>query len=216
MTDDPYIPADRPTLPADGEIHVWRIDNAPDEDIRRLARMVSRELLAACLSCATDELRLSHGPHGKPRLAMPGAPPLAWNLSHGPDVAVVALSTTEVGIDIENRNRQVDALRLARRYFHEHEIAWLAECDGDDRRLAFLRLWTRKEALLKCLGHGLAYGLGRFSCIPAHDDNAVILEDGNRRPVTLYLHDPAPVTGAIISLATPIESPRLRHYLWHT
>jgi len=52
-------------------------------------------------------------------------------------------------------------LDLARRYFSPGEVAALATLPEAKQQVAFLRLWSCKEALLKSLGRGIAFGLHR-------------------------------------------------------
>ena len=84
---------------------------------------------------------------GKPR-AKNG---MCFNLSHSGDWAILALCEHEIGCDIE-RFRQADPLRLGKTVFTEPELALIRE--NPDRLGVFYRLWTRKEALLKCMGEG--------------------------------------------------------------
>lgn len=98
---------------------------------------------------------------GKPRLAH--HPALHFSLSHSGDRAVLAASETlEVGADIE-RVRALDHLDLARRYFHPNEVAAIESAAGENGQLlAFFRLWTLKEAVVKALGLGLSIPLDSF------------------------------------------------------
>ena len=74
-----------------------------------------------------------------------------FNLSHSGDWAILALSDHEIGCDIELFHR-VDALRLGKTVFTERELDLIRQ--SPDRLGVFYRLWTRKEALLKCIGDG--------------------------------------------------------------
>ena len=135
------------------------------------ARGVLRELLAAYTDADPRALRFAEGPHGKPRLAEPasraGKPALAgddapsralrFNVSHSGDTALVALARgREVGVDVELPRRAVDHVAVARRALpaaDADEIA--ATADPAARERAFLRAWTRWEAVLKCRGTGI-------------------------------------------------------------
>ena len=99
------------------------------------------------------------GEFGKPFL--PGAPP--FSLSHGGDFAVLAVGErgTEVGVDVERCDRPWREA-VARRFFTGEEQRWL---EGSGER--FFRLWTRKEAVLKCRGSGLS----RLSVFPVMHDH---------------------------------------------
>ncbi len=84
---------------------------------------------------------------GKPR-AKSGA---CFNISHSGEWVAMALDRSEVGCDIE-RFRQADALRLGKVVFTEAELDSIRS--AADRLGTFYRLWTKKEALLKCMGEG--------------------------------------------------------------
>jgi 4'-phosphopantetheinyl transferase len=75
---------------------------------------------------------------------------------------VVALTRdVDLGVDIEQTREGVHALELAQRFFAPAEAKVLAACGEAERNRLFLRLWCAKEAVLKALGRGLAFGLER-------------------------------------------------------
>lgn len=69
-----------------------------------------------------------------------------FNLSHSGNVVVCAVADTEVGVDIERSDRKNDT--VAEKYFSDAE-----------KKHSFSYIWTRKEAVLKTDGSGIAYGL---------------------------------------------------------
>ena len=87
---------------------------------------------------------------------------LEFNCSHSDEMALISLAReTPVGIDIENMERRLDREGIARRWFTEQEqAAWTLARQSS---LAFFKIWTRKEAVLKAHGGGLAAGLDKFS-----------------------------------------------------
>jgi 4'-phosphopantetheinyl transferase len=95
-------------------------------------------------------------PHGRPRIhSGAGAPVLS--VSHSGDSVVVAVGTgiEAVGVDVELIDPALDVAELAGIALTGPEIRALAQLGAADRVSAFVRLWTRKEALLKALGVGL-------------------------------------------------------------
>ena len=77
------------------------------------------------------------------------------SLAHSDRIAVCAVTEAgRIGVDVEPLNRHLmHADSIAKHYFSEGERSLL---DGaPDRHAAFLRIWTRKEALGKALGTGL-------------------------------------------------------------
>ncbi|MFJ9038106.1 4'-phosphopantetheinyl transferase family protein [Streptomyces sp. NPDC102406] len=93
-------------------------------------------------------------PHGRPALA--DAPGLHFSLSHGGDLALVALAPVPVGADVEELATPAAAEDVTA-LLHPRERAELAALrDPSERRLAVSRAWVRKEAYLKGIGTGLS------------------------------------------------------------
>ncbi len=190
-----------PVRPTAGEVHVWRWQCDPLGDCwsslawldsrerERYARLVSdelkqrylvahaglRRLLASYCNCDPSEVQYKTSPTGKPSLVNDA---LQFNLSHTGAFVAVAVSTDEVGIDIEQLRSVSDVDALAARHFTTSEREGLAGSPRASATHDFFRIWTRKEAVLKCLGIGLTHpaaeidvGLGRDVrtpvCVPA-------------------------------------------------
>lgn len=137
---------------------------------RHQGREPLRALLAAYLRCHAGDVQLIESEHGRPELAAAHASPLAFNWSHSGDQAVFAIGIgAQPGIDIERLRPRPRALEIAQRYFDAQESRALEDADGEARSIAFLELWTAKEAVLKALGRGLAFGLHRLR-IAMHSD----------------------------------------------
>ncbi|MEQ8515662.1 MAG: 4'-phosphopantetheinyl transferase superfamily protein [Chromatocurvus sp.] len=127
-------------------------------------RALVRTELATALEVDPATLAFVAGVHGKPAVLDPPHP-IAFNLSHSGDWAVLAWHTARcaapLGVDIEHRGpRERDVMRLARRFFSRPEQAALEAVAGDARDALFYRLWTLKEAWIKAHGLALAPQLG--------------------------------------------------------
>jgi 4'-phosphopantetheinyl transferase len=109
-----------------------------------------------------------HAPGASWRVDARGKPFLdrgpAFNLSRrrGWCAFVIGIDTAPCGIDLELTRKVDDAMDLAGEVFTRAEIDTLRVMTGstdlagiDARSLAFLRGWTRKEAVLKAIGFGL-------------------------------------------------------------
>lgn len=154
------LPPKQAVPPLDhGSIHLWRLPYQ-----RRHERAPLRALLGAYLGRSADSVRLHDDRHGRPALAAPDDW-LHFNWSHSGEVAVVALARDlpTLGVDVEVVRERPRAADLARRYFAAEESAQLEVLDADERSRGFLKFWTAKEAVLKGLGRGLAYGLDRVA-----------------------------------------------------
>ena len=147
------------------------------------AHAALRRILAGYTSLPARQLRFSTGPHGKPALAGPvteSAPRLEFNLSHSADLALVAVARERpVGVDLERWERDMNHLELAERFFSPFEresLRALAE-RHDDLVSGFFAAWSRKEAYLKALGHGVTRGLHHFDVTLAPSEPARLLAD---------------------------------------
>ena len=140
-------------------------------------RAAVRRLLGAHLGCAPQEIAFAYGPSGKPYLL--GAP-TQFNVSHCEDVALIALAdgVAAIGVDIELSRPGVGGVDIAQRFFSQGEVARLLALPTADREDAFLRCWTRKEALLKGVGGGLSLPLHDFQVSLEPGQPAAILQFG--------------------------------------
>ncbi|MDQ0961699.1 4'-phosphopantetheinyl transferase [Streptomyces sp. B4I13] len=116
------------------------------------------------------------GPHGKVRLDMPGAPaPYDFSVTHsGALVGVAVSSDGAVGLDVEDGEAPLDVEGAARTALSGTELAALHALPPAQRRPAFLRVWTRKEAVLKALGVGLRMPLRGLEVSPPEAPPAVL------------------------------------------
>jgi phosphopantetheinyl transferase len=119
------------------------------------AHAALRRLLAQRTRREARDLRFTIGAHGKP--ALQDIPGLHFSISYRAGCAAVAIATRPVGVDVERLRAGVDDAGIAQRFFTRQEQAWLASSGGAH---AFFTLWTRKEALVKAAGVGMA-GMGR-------------------------------------------------------
>lgn len=144
------------------DVHLWRLPYARD-----LGRTPLLALLAAYLDADPASLELCNDDFGKPRLFVSATEhlDLQFNWSHSGALALVALARhVAPGVDIEQPREGVRILDIAQRFFAPDEAAALAAADSPAERAAlFFRLWCAKEAVLKALGRGLAFGLERVA-----------------------------------------------------
>jgi 4'-phosphopantetheinyl transferase len=182
------------------EIHVWRLSAG-----RRSGDLSVHGLLARYAGCGEHELGLAVGPHGKPTLPDAG---LRFNLSHSGAHTLLALARgAEVGVDLEHPRRVQRRGALLQRCFTAGEQARLA--GSDDTRL--LRYWAAKEALVKAIGRGIAYGLNRIEIDEdAHGVLRIARIDGSAGPAQRWCLAGLPAAAADGFAAVAWESPSRR------
>jgi 4'-phosphopantetheinyl transferase len=167
--------------PIRGEIAVWAVplgaspdtlarawqllDAGERERAARLLREVDRtrfviaharlrELLAGAVGRAPAALVFEPSEHGKPRLLDAGG--VEFNLAHDGDLAVVAVASEAVGVDVEVLRELSSVVSLARRVLPEADALELAALRPARASAVFLERWTELEARLKVSGIGLA------------------------------------------------------------
>jgi 4'-phosphopantetheinyl transferase len=130
------------------------------------ARAALRKILGGTTGTEPADVEFRFGERGKPYLS--GGGPF-FNASDSGDYVVVALTTAEVGVDIEVQRRVGRRDRLARRVCTDRELEMLARAPEEERDALLLRLWTCKEAALKAVGVGLSGGVRNIEAeIPTH------------------------------------------------
>lgn len=135
---------------------VERMHRQADRELLLAAHVALRHLLGAYSGKPPGGLGFVTNAYGKPSLDTGS---VAFNLSHSGDRMAVAISRSDVGVDVERIRREMVAEDLAREVFSQRELTWL-DAHGDRQPAAFFRLWTLKEAFLKAEGRGLSLPCG--------------------------------------------------------
>jgi 4'-phosphopantetheinyl transferase len=98
--------------------------------------------------------------NGRPYL--PNFPNLWFSFSSSRSGFLGAWSSTHaIGVDLEDKTRNVEPEELAQHFFSKAE-AKAVESAGEARLRTFFQLWCLKEAALKSIGEGLPFGLDAF------------------------------------------------------
>ncbi|MEI6074230.1 MAG: 4'-phosphopantetheinyl transferase superfamily protein [Verrucomicrobiota bacterium] len=125
-------------------------------------RFMLRTILGAYLNLAPAKVEFDYQPRGKPGLATVHAENnLHFNQSHAGGLTAIALTRgRDVGIDIESIATVENWDELTELVFSPGERQELYSMPKTEQRKEFLKRWTSKEALLKCIGVGLIDELG--------------------------------------------------------
>lgn len=146
-----------------------------DRDRHRfiLSHGLLRAILARYVGREAGQIEFASGAHGKPALTgcSCAGQDIQFSLSHSGAYAVVAVAAGRaVGVDVEVYRPNVDALKLAQRFFSSEESRQITQAQQGAQLSLFYRYWTAKEAYLKGRGVGLSLGLDRFE---------ILFEDGS-------------------------------------
>jgi len=168
------------------------------------ARSFLRRTLAGYLSVSPRELAFVYGAFGKPGLSSrPDDTRVEFNLSHSGEMAILAISRgPTVGVDIEQVIQVSELQKMASRYFSAYENAALNAVPAEARNFAFYCCWTRKEAFLKALGHGLAHPLDAFDVsLDERRPRLVAVRSDHEAPAEWTLFHLCPAPGYVAALA---------------
>ena len=121
------------------------------------ARGILRELLASYTGVLPTELAFEYSEYGKPRVFSAAGDGPCFNVSHCGDLALFAFSPDlEVGVDVEQVRARARLDEIAGKYFSPAEAEMVAGLMDEERDSLFATYWTRKEALYKAIGTGIA------------------------------------------------------------
>ena len=134
----------------------------------QLQYLVTRALVRTTLSryteVSTHAWQFETNAYGRPHISQPQAlRDLRFNLSNTMGLVACAISMDcEIGIDVENIARPVDADEVAPSVFAPAELADFRESGSRDRLNRFFSYWTLKESYIKARGMGLSLPLDGF------------------------------------------------------
>jgi 4'-phosphopantetheinyl transferase len=216
--DQPPIPlaALAATLTVDERERAARFRFPEHRDRFIAGRGLLRELLSRYLGQPAAALRFERGVHGKPALAgVDAGVELHFNLSHSGDRALYAVAHREVGVDLERLDRSANHAAVIERVCTPREWAAFQALPVERLQSAFFACWTRKEAIAKALGDGLAGGLRTLEVCcraDAHADGRASVWDGQGREWSVLNLEPE--SGWIGALAAMGVDWRWRGWCW--
>ena len=128
-------------------------------------RSILRSTLSKWLNCGPSEINIIHRENGKPYLEHSKV--IEFNITHTKGLAAIAFSIdSEVGIDVENLNREINLDQVAKKVFTTSEQSLINGNNQNDKKKTFFRLWTSKESYLKSTGLGLRIDPRKISVDP--------------------------------------------------
>jgi 4'-phosphopantetheinyl transferase len=150
---------------------------APDERARKdryhfehsrreylLTRALVRATLSRYAAVAPAAWTFRQNSYGRPEIDAEEHRWIHFNLSNTRGlVAILVARDLEVGVDVEDTERNGDSVGVADRFFSPFEVAALHALPEAQRRGRFFDYWTLKEAYIKARGMGLAIPLDQFS-----------------------------------------------------
>jgi 4'-phosphopantetheinyl transferase len=181
-----------------------RFLRVPDRERFIGSHAALRLILAQASGLAPQALIFEQDAGGKPVLTPSQRADFHFNLSHSGSQALIGVSTVApIGVDVEAIRPIGDPLAIARAHFHPDEIAGLMRASGNQLTTAFFRYWTRKEAVVKALGMGLALPLDSF-CVTEPSGDAIRWKGADPASQGWSLIDLDVGPGATAAVAIPL------------
>lgn len=161
-----------------------------------------RRILAGYGEILAKNIEFRASEKGKPFISLLSWPKESriphFSLSHSADLAILAVSFAEIGLDVEKK-RYVSP-RLLRKCSPQEQL-WLADLSEDVFSDAFLHCWTRKEAVIKALGSSLSLWLRRLAVPEGHAQLPTGENGQEERWVTEHPSSPSWCSEAIVACA---------------
>jgi len=231
-------------LPA-GEIHVWRASlDQPEFQFQRLKQTLSmdermraerfhfeqdrkrfivgrgilRTILGRYLNVASRRLQFCYGRNGKPALTDTfGKGTILFNMSDSEGLALYGFTRDrEIGVDIEQVHDISDMDQIAERFFSVRENAIFHALPERNKKEAFFRCWTRKEAFIKAVGDGLSRPLDTFdvSMVPDEPARLLRIEGDSNDPPRWCMQELELAPGYASAFAVEKQNWRLHCWNW--
>jgi 4'-phosphopantetheinyl transferase len=169
-----------------------------------ISRGALRIILGRYLNLEPSQVEFETGENKKPFLKNT---PLFYNISHSGDRIILAVSPSEVGIDIEIINPDFDFKDILTDYFSREEADFIQQNRSYER---FFLIWTRKEAFTKATGKGLNEYIKYIPCL-----DGVQSADGDTvlSATDMYVTSFGLPGGYVASMATTHSTTDIR--FWH-
>lgn len=137
-----------------------------DQHRYQVTHSMKRLILANYLDGNPECLRFEVGNHGKPALDnLRNSLKVQFNISHSHNLILIAITMEDlIGIDIEYYDKKCSIEGLGEIIFSPSEKIFFSALNSqEEKKEAFFRCWTRKEAYLKAIGIGLTQDLTSIS-----------------------------------------------------
>lgn len=116
-----------------------------------ICRSLLKILLAEYTGLPVDKILLDIDANKKPYL--PSHPLIFFNVSHAGDYAIIGISKSPIGVDVEYNNKDFDYQEILPNIFNKIEIDQIF--NSKVKHHTFYKFWTRKEAIVKAIGKGI-------------------------------------------------------------
>jgi 4'-phosphopantetheinyl transferase len=181
-------------------------------------RGLLRTILGFYLNVAPSRLRFRCAKDGKPELMdISGKESVHFSLSHSEGAALFGFARDrEIGVDIEYMRDISEMDQIAEQFFSIKENEVFRSLPKSQKREAFFRGWTCKEAFIKALGEGLSRPLDGFdvSLVPGEPAKLLGIEGDSKEASRWSIQELKPALGFATALAVEGNNLAFRCWQW--
>ena len=175
-----------------------------------------RIILSLYLDTEPRRIAFDQNQYGKPFLSGRSGPEaLEFNLSHSHRMALYALTRgRRIGVDVEYLRDIPDIDAIVARFFSPGERNRFFALPDNQKKQAFYRGWTQKEAFIKAVGRGLYLPLDRFevSLTPGETPRLLWMQGEPDEAARWSMESLTPAPGYLGAVA--VEGRRLKYSYW--
>ena len=148
---------------------MWKYRKESDRINYAVTKAIVNLLFSKIEKLKCEEIRWRYGKYNKPYIR--NHLNLHFNISHTTGFSIVAFSRNEIGVDIENIERNIDYSEIKNNFFINNEkILGLKD---------FYKYWVSKEAYLKYKGVGLIQNLETVDVINKNNNVMKVIDKEN-------------------------------------
>lgn len=204
------------------EVYLWSTDLVSEKKpLPRLANKFAchdghcfpRHVLGWHMQCTPCQVQFDRAEFGKPAIHSDIASKrrLSFNLSHSGRYKVCAVcSQPTIGVDIESFDQSVNWRGISERFFSPEESDFLTRVSSFPET-DFMRIWVRKEAVVKALGVGLHMPLSEFCVVDIEQACFLPKVEVPLYRALFYLSDFSLDCATLGAVATPLPVERVAH-----
>lgn len=156
-------------LPAERAERIERYKKTDDKYLSAISYLLCIYGINDCFSIFNPTVEI--GKNGKPFL--PNHPNIHFNISHCKSGCVCAVSSSPVGIDIQDMYEF--SFDVANRICGQNELSYISK--AQNKSAAFTKIWAMKESYVKMTGEGICCDLKKIDVTQMYDIIKVIVRN---------------------------------------
>jgi 4'-phosphopantetheinyl transferase len=196
------------SVPEGQRVSQYTSDTQRRRAIVRMARR--RQILASVYDTDPNDIVFAFSERGKPSVVRDAGPQLSISSSHRGDVGVFAfVRDRAIGVDVETISELPETVQFVDVVTSDFENSCVERLPQYEQAATMLRLWTRKEALLKATGQGIGAGMKHITVPLEKAAHGLAFQPVSEGPSWLLyeLECPRPELGGALVVSADVVRP---------